>query len=182
MAERGLIKNVMSFGLEVVLPDGRTGYVHMTDIEQWPEDPNERAGRFHAGEWITVEVTSTDGVALGLRPVGIESLGAGSAEAAGPGSPATEASGDGGTIEDDLPADDPDPFSETALDPTERRSMLEKLAEHMRPLLADASTSQREELEGLWTELRRQTTIEGFRGCAERLLSALEQLSAPTQE
>lgn len=176
MAERGVIKNVMSFGLEVVLPDGRTGYVHMADVADWPDDPNQRDGRFTVGEWITVEVTSTEGVALGLRPVAIESLSPGPADPALSDVVTHNRIPEGSPPTDELPADDPDPFSETPLDPVERRSMLEKLAEHMRPIVAEATAAQRGDLESAWTELRRQTTIEGFRACAERLLTALDRL------
>ena len=178
MAERGVIKNVTSFCLEITMPDGNAGYVHMTDVVDWPNDRKQRDRRFQVGDSLLVEVVRNDGVALGLRPVVVDPPPARSLEDK-PSAPdlvaaVSEPLADPSPAEEDLPADDPDPFRESPLDPAERRAMLEKLAEHMRPSIEAAGGAERTELRALWNDLRRQTTINGFRDRAEQLLTTLD--------
>jgi len=75
-------------------------------------------------------------------------------------------------------SDDPDPFAETPLDPDDRRVMLAKLAEHMRPRLSSATNEEKELLRQQWDQLRDQPTVESFRTCADGLLIALDEAGA----
>ena len=182
MPYEATIKDVMSFALRLELPDGRTGYVHMTEVAHWPEDAWERQRRFPVGSSMSVEITDHRGMELGLRPAG-----EGAAKPPIPGGPAAELGPfetpspdpsdpdpfevfDGG----ELPADDPDPFSSTARDPAERKAMLEKLSDYLRPHIAAADDARRSQLRKKWNELRRQQTVEDFRREAEHLLAAIE--------
>ena len=171
----------MSLGLRLELPDGRTGYVHMTEVAHWPEDAGERQRRFPVGSSMSVEVTSDKGRWLGLRPAG-----EGAAKTPIPGGPAADGPGETPSPDpsdpdpfevldgSELPADDPDPFSSTALDPAERKAMLEKISDYLRPHVAAADDVRRSQLRNIWNELRRQQTVEDFRREAERLLAAIE--------
>jgi len=176
------IKDVMSFALRLELPDGRTGYVHMTEVAHWPEDAGERQRRYPVGSSMSVEITSDKGAELGLRPAG-----EGVAQPPIPGRPTAEGPGETPSPDPsdpdpfkapdtgEFPADDPDPFQSTALDPAERKAMLEKLSDYLRPYVAAADDARESQLRTMWNELRRQRTVEGFRREAEHLLAAIER-------
>ena len=69
---------------------------------------------------------------------------------------------------------DPDPLSEVPLDAGERAELLEKLADHARPLIAQLSEEQRGAAQELWERLRTQTTVASFEREAAAFLDALE--------
>jgi len=181
MPVEATITDVMSFALRLELPDGRTGYVHMSEVARWPEDASERQRRYPVGASMSVEITSDKGAELGLRPAGEDA-----AKPPIPGGPAVDGPGEAPSPDPsdpdpfevfgggEFPADDPDPFSSTALDPAERKAMLEKLSDYLRPHIAAADDAQRSQLRAMWNELRRQQTVEDFRREAEHLLAAIE--------
>ena len=182
MPEVGRIASVMSFGLGITLPDGRTGYVHMSDMPDWPHDETVRRERFPIGSAVAVDVVSTEGRWPGLRLA--EAGGTSTVEPertvpldthseAHPAEPPHARSPE----DPPLPEGDPDPFAETPLDPGERAEMLERLAKHMRPLVAEADEETRSTLREAWNDLRRQSTVEAFHAKAERLLAALDDVN-----
>ena len=181
MGEVGRIASVMSFGLGIILPNGQTGYVHMTEIADWPDDEAARRERFPVGSLLEVEVVSTEGrwPRLRLANQGMDGNAA-QKQALPSGTDPRESSlaaADAHSAEDPtLPEGDPDPFAETPLDQGERAEMLERLAEHMRPRLAEVDDGTRKALREAWNELRRQSTVEAFRAQAERLLAALDDV------